>query len=185
MEDQKIVDLFFARSEQAIKMLAEKYEKLLYKISYNILSDHEDVMECVNDTYLGTWNAIPPQRPDPLSAFVCRITRNLSLKKYRSKTAAKRNCQMVVALDELGDVILVPSIEEEWNAKELGRAIDTFLESLSRENRILFVRRYWFLDSVKDVAEWMNMSENLVSVRLNRIRKQLRQYLEKEGFSIC
>lgn len=185
MEDQKIVDLFFARSEMAIKMLAEKYEKLLYKISYNILSNNEDVMECINDTYLGTWNAIPPTRPNPLSAFVCRIIRKLSLKKYRSKTAAKRSCQMETALDELALAVPVPSAEEEWNAKELGRAIDMFVSTLEKENRVLFVRRYWFLDSVKDLAELMHMSENLVSVRLNRMRKQLKNYLEKEGFATC
>ena len=185
MEDQKIVDLFFARSEMAIKMLAEKYERLLYKVSYNILNNNEDVMECINDTYLGTWNAIPPQRPNPLSAFVCRITRNLSLKKYRAKTAAKRNCEMEVALDELVTVVPVPSAEEEWNAKELGKAIDRFLETLDSENRVLFVRRYWFTDSVRDLAELLHISENLVSVRLNRIRKQLKQYLEKEGFAAC
>lgn len=185
MEDQKIVDLFFARSEMAIKMLAEKYEKLLYKVSYNILSNNEDVMECINDTYLGTWNAIPPQRPNPLSAFVCRITRNLSLKKYRAKSAAKRNCQMEVALDELLNVVTVPSAEEEWNAKALGQAIDAFLEALDKENRVLFVRRYWFADSIKDLAELLHISENLVSVRLNRIRKQLKNYLEKEGFAVC
>ncbi len=185
MEDQKIVDLFFARSEMAIKMLAEKYEKLLYKISYNILSNNEDVMECINDTYLGTWNAIPPHRPDPLSAFVCKITRNLSLKKYRSRTAAKRNCQMEIVLDELALSVPVPSAEEEWNAKELGRAIDAFLETLDKDNRVLFVRRYWFADSVKDLAGVLHISENLVSVRLNRVRKQLKKYLEKEGFAGC
>ena len=185
MEDQKIVDLFFARSEMAIKMLAEKYEKLLYRVSYNILNNNEDVMECINDTYLGTWNAIPPQRPNPLSAFVCRITRNLSLKKYRAKTAAKRNCQLEVALEELMTAVPVPSAEDEWNARELGRAIDLFLETLEMENRVLFVRRYWFADSVKELAQMMQMSENLVSVRLNRIRKQLRKYLEKEGFAVC
>lgn len=185
VEDQKIVDLFFARSEMAIKMLAEKYEKLLYKISFNILNNNEDVMECINDTYLGTWNAIPPKQPNPLSAFVCRITRNLSLKKYRARTATKRDSTLEVALDELVTVIAVPSAEEEWNAKELGRAIDTFLGTLDKENRVLFVRRYWFADSIRDLADVLHMSENLISVRLNRIRKQLKAYLEKEGFATC
>ncbi|MBQ8662248.1 MAG: sigma-70 family RNA polymerase sigma factor [Eubacterium sp.] len=185
MEDQKIVDLFFARSEMAITMLAEKYERLLYKISFNILSNNEDVVECINDTYLGTWNAIPPQRPNPLSAFVCRITRNLSLKKYRARTAAKRNSELEVALDELVMVVPVPSAEEEWSAQELGRAIDAFLETLDTENRVLFVRRYWFTDSIKDLAELLHISENLVYVRLNRMRGQLKSYLEKEGFAAC
>ena len=185
VEDQKIVDLFFARSEMAIVMLAEKYEKLLYKISFNILNDHEDVAECINDTYLGVWNAIPPQRPNPLSAFVCRIARNLSLNRYRRKTAGKRNSTLEVSLDELAACVPTPSAEEEWNARELGRAIDAFLETLDAEKRVLFVRRYWFTDSIGDLAGLLHMSENLVSVRLNRIRKQLKRYLEKEGFAAC
>lgn len=185
MEDQKIVALFWERSERAIWMLADKYEKLLYKVSYNILRDHEDVMECVNDTYFGVWNAIPPQRPNPLSAFVCRIARNLSLKKYRAKTAGKRNCQLEVALEELSAVIPAPSVEEEWNARELGRRIDLFLEGVEPEQRILFVKRYWFSESVQEIAQEMGISENLVSVRLNRLRKRLKSYLEKEGYVAC
>ena len=185
MEDQKIVDLFFIRSEVAIKMLAEKYEKLLYKISFNILNNHEDVAECINDTYLGVWNAIPPQRPNPLCAFVCRITRNLSLNRYRKKTAEKRSSMLEVSLDELATCVPTLSAEEEWSAKELGKAIDAFLETLDAENRVLFVRRYWFTDSVKDLALMLHISENLVSVRLNRVRKQLKKYLEKEGFAAC
>lgn len=182
MENQKLVDLFFARSEIAIQMLASKYEKTLYKISFHILNNHEDVMECVNDTYLGVWNAIPPQRPNPLSAFVCRIVRNLSLKRYRLKTAQKRNCVMEVSLDELGTCLPTLSAEDEYSAKELGSAIDAFLETLGVENRVLFVRRYWFSDSIGDLAVLLHMSENLVSVRLHRIREQLKRYLENEGY---
>lgn len=184
MEDQKIIELFFARSELAIQALAAKYEKLLYKISFHILQDREDVAECLNDTYLGVWNAIPPARPNPLSAFVCKITRNLSLKKYRANTAAKRDATMDVSLEELEPCIPTPSAEEEWSAQELGRAINRFLHTLDKESRVLFVRRYWFSDSVGDIAKDLRISENLASVRLKRIRKRLKIYLEQEGYGV-
>ena len=184
MDDQKIIELFFARSELAIQSLAAKYEKLLHKISYQILHNDEDVAECLNDTYLGVWNAIPPARPNPLSAFVCKITRNLSLSKYRMNTAAKRDASMEVSLEELMPSIPTPSAEEEWNAVELGRYINQFLHTLEKENRVIFIRRYWFADSVKDIADDMRMSENLVSVRLKRVRKRLKVFLEKEGYVI-
>lgn len=184
MDDQKIIELFFARSELAIQSLAAKYEKLLHKISFQILHNDEDVAECINDTYLGVWNAIPPTRPNPLSAFVCKITRNLSLNKYRANTAVKRDASLDISLEELAGCIPVPSAEEEWNAKELGKQINQFLSTLEQENRVLFVRRYWFADSVKDIARDMKISENLASVRLKRIRKQLKYFLEKEGYVV-
>lgn len=184
MDDQKIIEMFFARSEMAIQSLATKYEKLLHKVSFQILHNDEDVAECINDTYLGVWNAIPPARPNPLSAFVCKITRNLSLNKYRANTAAKRDASMDVSLEELSPSIVTPSAEEEWNAKELGKQINRFLHTLGQENRVLFVRRYWFADSVKDIARDMRISENLASVRLKRIRKQLKFFLEKEGYKV-
>lgn len=184
MDDQKIIELFFDRSELAIQSLAAKYEKLLHKISFHILQNDEDVAECINDTYLGGWNAIPPARPNPLSAFVCKITRNLSLNKYRANTAAKRDASMDVSLEELALSIPTPSAEEEWSAQELGRNINRFLNTLELENRVLFVRRYWFADSVGDIAKDLRISENLASVRLGRIRKQLKKFLEQEGYSV-
>lgn len=184
MDDQKIIELFFDRSELAIQALAAKYEKLLHKISFHILQNNEDVAECLNDTYLGVWNVIPPERPNPLSAFVCKITRNISLKKYRANTAAKRDASMDLSMEELEPCIPTPSAEEEWNAQELGRTINRFLHTLELENRVLFVRRYWFADSVKDIAEELRISENLASVRLKRIRKQLKKYLEEEGYTV-
>lgn len=184
MDDRRIVELFWNRSELAIQALAAKYERLLYKISFQILENDEDVAECINDTYMGVWNAIPPTKPDPLSAFVCKITRNMSLNRYRANHAGKRDASMEVSLEELTECISLPSAEEEWNAKELGMQINRFLHTLEQENRVLFVRRYWFADSVKEIAADLKMSENLVSVRLKRIRKQLKQYLEKEGYSI-
>lgn len=184
MEDKNIIDLFFARSELAIQALAAKYEKLLYKISYQILHNEEDVAECLNDTYFGVWNTIPPTSPNPLSAFVCKIARNISLKKYRANTAIKRNASMELSLEELEPVIPTPSAEEEWSALELGRTINAFLKTLDVENRVLFVRRYWFADSVVEIARDLKMSENLASVRLGRIRRKLKKYLEQEGYIV-
>ena len=184
MKDERIIELFFERSEQAIKELDGKYGKVFRSLSFKILNNHQDVEECVNDSYLGTWNAIPPARPNPLSAFVCKITRNLSLSKYRMNTAAKRDASMEVSLEELMPSIPTPSAEEEWNAVELGRYINQFLHTLEKENRVIFIRRYWFADSVKDIADDMRMSENLVSVRLKRVRKRLKVFLEKEGYVI-
>ncbi len=184
MEDKKIIELFFARSESAIQALSEKYEKLLHKISFQILHNEEDVAECINDTYLGVWNTIPPTNPNPLCAFVCKITRNLSLKKYRTKTAAKRDASLEVSLEELEPVIFSPSAEEEWSAVELGEKINLFLHTLDAESRVQFVRRYWFADSIGEIARDLRVSENVVSVRLGRIRKKLKRYLEQEGYTV-
>lgn len=182
MDDKKIIELFFARSELAIVSLAAKYEKLLYKICFQILEDREDTAECINDTYFGVWNTIPPTEPDPLLAFVCKIARNTSLNLYRKKRAAKRDTAMQISLEELAPNIPLPSTEELWSAKELGMQINQFLHSLDKESRVLFVRRYWFADSIKDIANDLGISENLASVRLKRVRKRLETYLQKEGF---
>ena len=181
MEDQRIVELFFARSEQAVVELDKKYGNLLFRISDNILHSDEDAAECVNDAYLGVWNAIPPARPNPLCAFVCRIARNLSLKKYRERTAQKRG--PALPLEELANCIPTSSAEEAVSARELGRTICRFLEGLDQESRVLFLRRYWFSDPVKDIALRLGVSENAVSARLRRLRVRLQQYLQEEGFA--
>ncbi len=185
MEDKRIIELFFARKEQAIIELKSKYGKLVLHISRNVLSDEEDVLECENDTYLGVWNALPPEKPNPLMAFVCKVARNVALKKHRHNTANKRDNRMTVALEELGQDIfsVAPSVEEEWSARELGKAIQRFLGTLKKEDRMLFVRRYWFGEGVTELAAQKGMRKNTVSVRLNRIRGKLKEYLEKEGFS--
>ena len=187
MDDKRIVELLFARKEQGITEVKGKYGKLVLHISRNILPDEEDVLECENDTYLGVWNAVPPERPNPLMAFVCKIARNLALKKHRHNTADKRDNRMSVALDELGQDIfsveVAPSVEEEWSVRELGKAIQRFLGTLKKEDRMLFVRRYWFGEGVTELAAQKGMRKNTVSVRLNRIRGKLKEYLEKEGFS--
>ncbi len=182
MDDKAIIDLFFERSEQAIRELDTKYGKTCHKISYNILNNRQDAEECVNDAYLGTWNAIPPQRPNPLLTFVCRIVRNLSIMRHHTNTAMKRNSAYDVALDELENCLSSgSSVEDEVEGKRLVRIIEDFLDTLSQENRVIFMRRYWFSDSYADIAGQVGISEKAVSMRLTRIRGQLRSHLiEKE-----
>ena len=146
----------------------------------NILGNSHDAEECVNDTYLALWNAIPPAKPDPLAGYVMHTGRNLALKKRRENTAQKRDNRYDLSLDELAEALSGGTLEEITEAKELGRAIDRFLDTLNKENRILFLRRYWFGDSVQTIAKMRGMSENSVSVRLNRIRSKLRTYLIEE-----
>lgn len=178
MLDEQIIELFFERSEQAISELDGKYGKVLHNISYNILNDRLDVEECMNDAYLGTWNAIPPERPNPLLTFVCKIVRNISVKKYHAKTAVKRNSAYDVAMSEVANYILSPNnVEAEIEAKELAHIIETFLDTLTVENRVIFMRRYWFSDTYKDIAKRVGITEKMVSMRLTRIRKQMREYL--------
>lgn len=182
MEDEKIIELFFARSEQAIKELDTKYGKMCYRLSYNILHNDLDAEECVNDAYLGTWNAIPPERPNPLLTFLCKIVRNLSVMRHHTNTAMKRNSTYDVALEEIEDCLSSPvTVEKELEIKELARNIESFLDTLTEENRVIFMRRYWFSDSYADIAERVGLTEKNVSVRLTRTRKQMRDYLIKRG----
>lgn len=182
MDDEKIVELFFARSERAIRELDTKYGKVCYSISYNILNNNLDAEECVNDAYLGTWNAIPPQKPNPLLAFVCKIVRNLSIMRHRANTAMKRNSSYDIAMEEIAHCIAASdSVERELEAKALARIIEQFLDTLTVENRVIFMRRYWFSDSYADIAKMTGLTEKNISVRLTRTRKQMRDYLEKEG----
>lgn len=182
MDDESIIDLFFARSEQAIKELDSKCGKVCHRLSYNILHNDLDAEECVNDAYLGTWNAIPPQRPNPLLTFLCKIVRNLSIMRHHTNTAMKRNSIYDVALDEIEDCLSSPeTVEKELETKELARNIEGFLDTLTEENRVIFMRRYWFSDNYADIAERVGMTEKNVSVRLTRTRKQMRDYLIERG----
>lgn len=182
MDDSKIIELFFERSEQAIIELSNKYGAICSKVADNILNNRLDSEECVNDAYLGVWNTIPPQRPNPLLSYVCRIVRNLALKKYHENTAQKRNSYYDAALDEIADCIPAAfSVEDEIMAKEAAGVIDDFLETLDQQSRIMFIRRYWHADSIEEIAALFHKSKHYISVRLSRIRKALRQYLGKKG----
>ncbi len=184
MEDGQIIQLFFERSERAIRELERKYGGLCRSIAGKILNDREDAEECVNDALLAVWNAIPPNRPDMLQPYLCRIVRNLSLKKYHSNTAQKRNRQYDVLLEELSDCLdSGRSVEEEILARELAEELNAFLKALDSRDRILFVQRYWYCLSIPEIAENLRMTRNAVRVRLHRLRERLKRYLgQKEAY---
>ena len=185
MDDKGIIALFFERSEQAIAELMNKYGTLCIRTAYNIVGDQSDAEECVSDANLALWNTIPPQEPDPLVAYMLRIVKNLSLKKLRDNSAKKRRSGYDAALDELSELIPSPeTVEGTADARLLGETINQFLGTLEREERILFVRRYWFGDSVSDLAELFDTGSHSISVRLHRIRKRLKKQLEREGVSL-
>lgn len=185
MDDRKIIGLFQERSEQAIRELAKKYGAVCTRIAKNILNNELDAEECVNDAWLGAWNSIPPQEPNPLQTYISRIVRNLAIKKYHANTAVKRNSYYDVALDELESCLSSKeTVELAYSAKELAGLIDDFLDGLDREDRIMFVRRYWYSDSVSDIAGMTGLSRNNVSVRLYRTRDKLRNYLKEEGVEV-
>ena len=183
MEDRNIIKLFFDRAEGAIEALAKKFGKGLYRIGMNILSDPQDAEECVSDTYLAAWNAIPPAQPDPLSAYIYKTGRNLALKKLRSRTAQKRSAYEV-SLEELTDCLPDTAMEDALDARALGRSINAFLSTLSAENRNLFLRRYCFGDSIQELSRLLDLPGNTLSVRLSRLRSRLKEHLTKEGFSL-
>lgn len=185
LEDSKIIELFFARVEQAIVELSAKYGAVCSRIARNILKNDLDAEECVNDTYLAAWNTIPPQKPNPLRTYIFRIVRNIAITKYHANTSEKRNSYYDVALEELENCFAASvTVEQEISAKELSVQIDRFLATLDEENQIMFVRRYWYSDSISDIAERFKMSNNNVSVRLSRIRDKLKVHLKKEGFEL-
>lgn len=185
MEDMNIVALFFERSEMAIQELSNKYGTVCSNLAFRILNNRQDAEECVNDTYLGVWNTIPPQNPNPLLSYVCRIVRNLAIKKYHQNTAIKRNSVYDVALDELENCFASSgSVEDTFEAIETARIIDDFLSVLDRESRVLFVRRYWYSESVSDLAKLFHTSNHTISVRLFRIREKLKKHLAKNGVTI-
>ena len=185
MEDSEILNLFYARSEQAIEELNRKYGPAVKRTAAHILSDRLDVEECVNDAYLGCWNSIPPHKPNPLVSYVCKIARNLAVNRYHANRAGKRNGNYDLVLDELEESI--PSdmdVETEAEAKELTAAINRFLAALSREDRFLFVRRYFYADPVSELAALTGDSANRISVRLFRLRGKLKNALTKEGYFV-
>lgn len=184
MDDNKILELYWKRSEQAIAETHTKYGKYLSRIAYNVLYSDEDAEECVNDTYIKAWEAIPPARPDRLCAFLGKITRNIALDRYARRKAQKRCGGTELALEELADCIPEQSdmpISDEIVLKD---AINGFLRSLPKRTRIIFLRRYFYLCSVSDIAGSLEMSESNVKVTLMRTRHAFREYLEKEGIVI-
>lgn len=183
LEDNRIIELFFARDEQAIAAVSEKYGTSCGCIARNILKNESDAEECVNDTYLALWNAIPPAHPNPLRTYIFRIVRNIAAARYHANSAQKRNSHYDVVLEELEDCLAASSsVDEEMEAGRLSEQLDVFLSTLEKRDRTLFVRRYWYSDSIEALAQRFRMSENHVSVRLFRLREKLKKHLEKGGF---
>ena len=176
--DENIIELFFVRSEQGIRELDTKYGKDCHNLSYHIVGSRQDAEECVNDAYLGAWNAIPPARPNPLLTYICKIVRNISLKIYYRKEAAKRSSHYTIALEEIEACIAAPNtVEAEIEARELARIIEAFLDTLTVKERVIFMRRYAYADTYADIAKRVGISEKNVSVRLALIRQKMKQYL--------
>lgn len=185
MEDESIVELLFERSERAIGLMAEKYGKICQTVSKNIVGNTEDAAECVNDAYLGVWNTVPPERPNPLRTYLLRIVRNLSLKKHRDSTAQKRDSRYDESLSELQNTLAdLHGPEEELEAAELAGIVNAFLDTLEKTDRYLFVRRYWYCDSVSFIAAALGISAGSAAVRLSRLRDRLRARLLKEGYTV-
>lgn len=182
MEEKQIIRLLFARAERALEILSKQFGPRLLHTARNILHSHRDAEECVNDTYLAVWNAIPPKEPDPLAGYIYQTGRNLALKRLRDNSALKRNSMYDLSLEELASCIPDHSMEETISARELGLSIDHFLDTLPQDSQIMFLQRYWFGNSVKEIANAMGYSESAVSVRLKRVREKLRTYLEQEGY---
>ena len=184
LDDEEIVELFLKRSEQAIQELDAKYGKSCYKLAFNIVNSKRDAEECVNDAYLGAWNAIPPARPTPLLPYILKIVRNVSLKAYWRKESSKRNSTYTVAMEELEACIADKNnVEDMIEAKELASIIESFLDTLTVKERVIFMRRYAYVDTYSDIAKRVGISEKNVSVRLALIRKKMKKYLiERERF---
>lgn len=181
MEDAQIIALYIQRDEAAIAETQRKYGAFCSRIATNILSA-EDAEECVNDAYLAAWNTIPPQNPDPLQTYLCRLTRNIAITRYHANRAAKRGNGYTVCLDELeGCLASLDRVEEQLEAQQLAQAINGFLASLDRESRVLLLRRYWYADSMGEIGKRLGISGNVASVRLFRLRKKLKQYLREKG----
>ncbi len=185
MEDNEIIELFWQRSQRAIAETDQKYGGRLQTLSMNILHDRQDAEECVNDTYHATWNTLPPERPNYFFAYLAKLARNFSFGKYDYYHAQKRCVTVVELSDEIENCIPAPNdLEQKLDSKEIGRIISTFLYKQSSEMRAVFVRRYWYMDPIKDIAEMFQISESKVKSILFRMRNKLREHLEEEDIHL-
>lgn len=185
MEDNAIINLFFLRSECAIEELDKKYGALCMSLSMNILFDQEDAKECLNDAYMGVWNTIPPTRPTYLFSYVSRIVRNVSINRFKYNTTKKRNSNYEMCIEELEkNLSSNVRVEDEFESNELSKIIDDFLETQTKLNRILFVRRFWYFDDYGSMAKKTGMNESAIRTRLSRMRSELKSYLKKRGVNV-
>ena len=184
MDDSKIVELLFARNEDGIKHIDDTYGRRLFALADNIVRNDQDAEESVSDTYMKAWDTIPPQKPMHLFAYLAKICRYFALKKLDWKQAAKRNAEVVSLTQEMETCIPDTSRDAEVEARELGRILDAFLRTLSEENLLVFMRRYWYVDTIAEIAARYGISESAVNMRLNRTRAKLSAYLKKEGICV-
>ena len=184
MDDNAIIELYFARDEQALRETSDKYGALCLSVANNILGCREDAEETVNDAYLAAWNSIPPARPNSLRAFVCGIARNAALKRLEYNTAKKRSPSALLSFSELEEILTDGADISDISAEELGGLIERFLKTQSADARCVFVRRYWFFDSIAEIAKKYSFGESKVKTLLSRTRKKLKTYLNKEGWFV-
>lgn len=184
MEDEKIIALFWERNEQALKETAAVYGGRLYRLSNRILNNREDAEESVSDTYMEAWNAIPPKQPTYFYAFLAAICRNLSLNRLDWRLAAKRNAEVVTLTQEMASCIPDRGQERELDRRELRRVLERFLDGLPKESRLIFLRRYLYVDSIEEIAQRYSISPSKVKTQLHRSRKKLHAYLEKEEIAL-
>ncbi len=184
MDDKSIIDLFFNRNEDAIKETERKYGKLCFGIAKNILSNDQDAEECVNDTYLGAWNSIPPERPKNFMAYISRIARNIALKRYEYYTADKRNAYELVSLHELEEVLADEDAPDALSEEELGEILNDFLRNEKEDARNVFVRKYWYFDSLESIAQRYSFSITKVKSMLFHTRNRLKSYLKTRGIYV-
>lgn len=184
MEDAKIIDLFWQRNEDAIRETDTAYGRKLHALANNILKNREDAEESVSDTYLRTWESIPPQRPNYFFAYLAAICRRLAINKLDWKNAAKRKAEVVALTQEMESCIPDTGRDRMLEGKEMGRVINGFLGSISKESRMIFLRRYWYVDTIAEIAARYGISESKVKMQLLRTREKFRIYLEKEGIYV-
>ena len=184
MDDSKIIELFFARNEDAIKHTDDTYGRRLFHLADNIVHNDQDAEESVNDTYMKAWDTIPPQRPEHFFAYIAKICRNFALKRIDWQKAKKRNAEVVTLTQEMENCIPDTYRDMEADERELGRILDAFLRTLTPENQMVFLRRYWYVDTIAEIADRYGISESAVQMRLNRTRSKLAMYLAKEGIKV-
>ena len=186
MDDSRIVDLYLARDEEAIRSTKEKYGRKLRGIAFNVLCDSSDAEECENDTYLRAWNSIPPHEPrEYLFAYLAKIIRCAALDRVKERLRLKRNAEMVALTEELEACLPASDdVESEIEGIELSHTISNFLRKISAEKRYIFLRRYWYTDSTKEIADRLGCTEGKIKTTLWRTRNELRQYLKNEGFDV-
>ncbi|MBQ8849559.1 MAG: sigma-70 family RNA polymerase sigma factor [Clostridia bacterium] len=184
LPDEQIIELYWQREEKALSATDEKYGRYLYTIAYNIVHNNQDCEECLNDTYFGTWNSIPPQRPNLFLVFLSKIMRNVAVDKYRKNTAARQvPSSLMQSLDELDEsVAYSPSMEEELAINQLSELLNSWLRGLSESERFLFVCRYYYADPIAEIARMLGVSERTVFRQLTKLKNSLREHLEKGGY---